>query len=612
MKLNLSLHRKLLLLVAIPLSGALIFSGVEIGRLLLESRKLSRVRSAAELAAELGVFKLALLAEERDAADMAYDPSRAIAYRDRVNVTIASAAQLQARLAKGEFAATRRADVRDALASMFAAHDRLNEARDYFRRGVTPDRNAAEANALRQRYFEAYDRIVAVLRLLPRESDAVSTRSRLEGVAGFARLAGAAELERTLIDHGYTQEKLTIAALNETTNATSLRAYYQSDVVLMSAREVAPYLNSILTNPAYLRVSQLIERVFNTSAAESHAFVPAVRNEWTTLSRERSQLLDTVEPHLIEELRGVLTSQQAATKQQLVNVGLPALALLLMSVGIAYLLARSVDRKIRAAHNGLVTGVEAIARAVSAATEAAQRLAEGAAKEAAGLQQTGSALVALTSVNQKTVATAKDTVEQMAQTGTLVAGSREAMQALAHTMQKISESSNATFRIVKTINEIAFQTSILALNASIEAARAGAAGTGFAVVADEVRNLAKRAAEATAETGRLVDEARAAIESGAGLSDEVVIALRDVATNATKSGELMTGIHTASEQMLQNMQHINTGSRSLESVTQQNAGIAEHNMAAANAISEETKNLQETIAALDRLIVGHAGAGSAA
>jgi methyl-accepting chemotaxis protein len=190
----------------------------------------------------------------------------------------------------------------------------------------------------------------------------------------------------------------------------------------------------------------------------------------------------------------------------------------------------------------------------------------------------------------------------MTQTGALVANSRQTMDSLAQTMLKISDSSSATFRIVKTMNEISFQTSILALNASIEAASAGAAGTGFAVVADEVRSLAKRASDATAETGRLVDESRLAVTRGDELTKEVVEVLRELDANASSSAELMSTIQTSSQQMLQNMQHINTGSRSMEGITQKNAAIADHNASTASAIADETKQLQSTIAGLEQLL----------
>ena len=319
---------------------------------------------------------------------------------------------------------------------------------------------------------------------------------------------------------------------------------------------------------------------------------------------QRDQLFDAFGSRLLEDLRDFVAARQAATQQKLMRLVAPAAGLLVLALSVAYLVIRRVTYRLRTAQTDLETGVDAIARAVTAATEAAQRLAEGASREAAGLQQTGAGLMTLTEVNQRNVATARKTLEQMTQTGALVGNSRNAMQSLTETMRKISDSSAATFRIVKTIDEIAFQTNILALNASVEAARAGAAGTGFAVVADEVRNLAKRAAEATAQTSQLVDQARSAISRGAHLSDEVVTALRDVEANAAKSGELMQGIHVASEQMLRNMQHINTGNRSLENVTQQNAAIAQENAAAAQSITEETSRLQTALAGLKRLLVG--------
>jgi methyl-accepting chemotaxis protein len=599
MKLHLSLSHKLLLLVAAPLGGALIFSGIQVGRSALALRQLTRVEAAIDFDAGLGTIYQALLAERR-AASTATGAIDVAVYRRRIEATLAAMDRMRARLESAPPPALTRPEMRDAMASVTATQARLGEARDVFMRPGAA--GTSEARTAYQRYLDASDELLAAMNLVATESDSAPIRARLEQLVGFGRVANAAETERMLVNQGFAVERPTVAASNRTLNATSERRYHESNAVQMAPRDQLGYWKALFAEPAYVRANSLPGTIVGETQAETQPFKREMLPEWTAASADRDRLLEQVEPHLIAELGAFVAARKLEVRAELQRAAAPAIGLVLVTLGVALFRVRRVERRLRNAHHGLATGVEAIARSVAAAGEAAQRLASGATKEAADLVQTGAALEGLTAVNQQNVASARQAVEQMAGAGALIRESHDAMQTLAETMTKISESSRATFRIVKTIDEIAFQTSILALNASIEAARAGAAGTGFAVVAEEVRNLAKRAAEATAETSRLVEEARRAIQSGAGLSEEVLAVLRDISANATESGALMKNIHDSSEQMLQNMQHINSSNRSLTSVTEQNAAIADQNTASAVAITQVTGRLEGTLGSLEKLL----------
>ena len=128
--------------------------------------------------------------------------------------------------------------------------------------------------------------------------------------------------------------------------------------------------------------------------------------------------------------------------------------------------------------------------------------------------------------------------------------------------------------VINIIQEIAFQTNILSLNAAVEAATAGEAGKGFAVVAQEVRNLASRSAEAAKEIKTLVETATQKADQGKKISEDMISGYKALNENIIQTIELIKGVESSSKEQLAGIEQINMAVASLDQQTQQNAQIA--------------------------------------
>jgi len=156
----------------------------------------------------------------------------------------------------------------------------------------------------------------------------------------------------------------------------------------------------------------------------------------------------------------------------------------------------------------------------------------------------------------------------------LASQTTNAMEDINIQVQSISEA-------ITVIDQIAFQTNILSLNAAVEAATAGEAGKGFAVVAQEVRNLASRSAEAANEIKKIVDAATQKADDGKNISSQMIEGYSELNENINKTIKLISNIEIASKEQFQGIEQINDAVNSLDKQTQQNASIASdtHNIA---------------------------------
>ncbi len=242
--------------------------------------------------------------------------------------------------------------------------------------------------------------------------------------------------------------------------------------------------------------------------------------------------------------------------------------------------------------NGAVQQVADNAGSVSSASRA---LSAGAVKSAAALEEI-SASIAM--VDEQ----ARSNAERAGQASALATGSSqaalkgyEAVKEMTQAMEDIQAAGEKISSVAKLIDNIAFQTNLLSLNASIEAARAGQHGRGFAVVANEVRNLARRSAKAVGETTEMIGVMAARVAGGVEMAERTNAGLRDIVDSTEQVAKVFDDIAVGSRSQSDAVKAVAQSLHEIDDVTRHNAASAEETASSAEAMLGQTSSLAEMV-----------------
>jgi methyl-accepting chemotaxis protein len=336
-------------------------------------------------------------------------------------------------------------------------------------------------------------------------------------------------------------------------------------------------------------------------------------------------LLGTTLNNTIDRLQGLVQSESDRDKMQRQVIGLLSVVSTAAEGDLTSKAEVTADAlgSVADAFNLMITGLTSLVtqtssvaaevqRSTAEILRSSERMRMGASQQTAQIRNASDAVNAMSLTTQRMAENAEAATQTSVKAtqaavkgGTAVAETIKGMQRIRATVQStgkkikgLGERSLEIGAIIEVINEIATQTNLLALNAAIEAARAGEQGRGFAVVADEVRKLAERAARSTkditglikgiqvetSEAVAVMEEGTREVEEGTKLADQAGAALREIEQIVKQTANLMTDITKAAGDQV----------KSTESVVQTMDSIS-------RLTQDATQGVQETVATISKL-----------
>ena len=442
--------------------------------------------------------------------------------------------------------------------------------------------------------------------------DITSIRNTVEKLHNSTKVAATKELARKALDETNKMNKLIIAIYNEINLMNKAKSDEDS-----ASGIVKEYINSINSMASNLMVSASKSIVETSNRIFVLIFISMIVGSVVALAIVLFMIIDIVRPlnkfiNLIKNLTegdGDLTKRVDTKAKDEFGILAGYINTFINNVQHIIKEVQQVSHEVTSGSNQLASVAEELQSTFSSQTDQMADISMNMINLSSLSEQVSSSLTQSSSRLQNTTSLTQDGAVSLASIRREMKLISENTNNLAKTITTLAESSEDIGRILTVINDIADQTNLLALNAAIEAARAGEAGRGFAVVADEVRKLAERTSTATNEISTIItsfqQESESAaknmettsksIDSGSNKVEKTLSGFKDVVEGINNANNDIVNITTMVDEQNTSIQDVTSNASSI------NAGISESN-AAITEVASTIEHLQSKTSSLESIL----------
>ncbi len=243
----------------------------------------------------------------------------------------------------------------------------------------------------------------------------------------------------------------------------------------------------------------------------------------------------------------------------------------------------------------VATGAQLVATETADVQSLSGGVAQLALQQVSSLTQVSSSLKEIHHGLAATESASSSARTLVGETSAATSRGRNGLSRLSEALEDVKRSAEETATVVKTINEVAFQTNLLALNAAVEAARAGESGRGFAVVAEEVRALARRCAEASKNTEKLVQGMLTNVIASDTVRHEVAAQFNDIDAKVAKVSDAVADIGSSASAQAKAVTTIQSGLSELNGLAKSVASNSRQTAQASEKLSSESERMRACV-----------------